>query len=250
MFQGVLLALAIAPSLDQAAEPVDRAAIEAYRAGDLASASSLWLQVLESDSPRVEGAERGRVLYDLGNVAARQGDWLEAVGWYTASLHLRPRDADTWANLEHARLSAELDPADRGDLVHTLKRLLSAPTRGESEWIALLALLPLAVCLGGEALRGGVLWRRGAWTALAFALLCSAPWVYGMATAGGDPMLVVAKQGAPVRSEPRNDAASIGRADAGVEVERVDELPGWVRVELADGTKGWTRAETVFALKR
>jgi hypothetical protein len=190
------------------------------------------------------------VLYDLGNVAARQGDWLEAVGWYSAALRWRPRDADTWANLEHARSKAGLDPADRGDLVDTLRRVLTAFTPAECEWLALLALLPLAFGLAGEALRGGALWRRLAWAGLLLAALGAVPWVYARAAAGGDPLLVIAKAGAPLRSEPRTDAAAIERAEVGAELERIDALPGWVRVELPEGTRGWTRADSVFALRR
>jgi tetratricopeptide (TPR) repeat protein len=234
----------------QDAGPVDRAAVEAYRAGELDSARNQWLALLEEHQPPLAGDERARVLYDLGNVAARQDEWLEAVGWYTASLRLRPRDADAWANLEHARTQAGLDPADRGDLVDTLRRLMTALTPAERQWLALLALAPLALALAGEALRGSALWRRLAWAGLLLAALGAAPWIYGRATAGGDPVLVIAESGAPLRSEPRGDAAAIERAEVGAELERVDELPGWVRLELPDGTRGWTRAAAVFPLRR
>src|SRR6185436_3640855 len=100
------LACASAPGVDQAA-------IDAYRRGNYDSAKSLWISALES-AP-LPSAERARILYDLGNAAFRSDAPLEAVGWYTASLRLRPRDADTWTNLEHARRTAKLDPADRGD---------------------------------------------------------------------------------------------------------------------------------------
>jgi hypothetical protein len=142
MLATLLLALASwsqAPGFDQAA-------VDAYRRGDYAGAKSLWIATLEtgrdeSGAPLPDG-ERARILYDLGNAAFRAGEPLEAVGWYTASLRLRPRDAETWSNLEHARRTAKLEPADRGDLAATLGRLLTSITHVESQWLALAGAAP------------------------------------------------------------------------------------------------------------
>lgn len=245
-----LLALWLGFVLSIAPQAPDADAIAAYRAGELANARSLWLELVESDPPRVEGFERARVLYDLGNVAARRGEWLEAVGWYAASLRLRPRDADAFANLEYARLQAGLPPADRGDLLDTLERLLTRTTRGESEWLALAALLPLALTLLGEALRGGVLWRRLSIAALVLALLGAAPWVHALLRGERDELLVIAPKGSALRSEPRHDAEVLARPAAGEILLRIDELPGWVRVRGEAGERPWVRSEDVFALRR
>ncbi len=122
------LGFSVSASAFQVAAPlgIDAEAVAAYRAGDLDTARSLWLELLEAEPRVVRGAERGRVLFNLGNLALRAQADLEAVGWYTASLRLRPRDADTWANLEFARLGTGLEPADRGDLKDTLARLFGA----------------------------------------------------------------------------------------------------------------------------
>jgi tetratricopeptide (TPR) repeat protein len=239
-----LLVLVLLP----AARAAEADAVAAYRAGDLATARAAWLAALERAD--VQGAERARVLYDLGNVAWREGHKLEAVGWYTASLRLRPRDADTWANLEHARREAGLDPADRGDLGATLRRLASAWDGAEARLLALLGLALWAAALAFEALRGG---RTARWVALlAFlaAAVLSVPWLHGALTTVQDPVLLVEETKALVRSEPRADAAVVAEVAAGSEVERLDALPGWVKLAAPDGTEGWVAAGSVFALRR
>ncbi len=245
----IVVVLSLLASGSRAQEGRDAAAIAAYRAGDFAAARAAWTELLAAE-PRIGGDERGRVLYDLGNLAFREGHTLEAVGWYSASLRLRPRDADTWANLEHARREAKLEPADRGDFRATLRRLVGAFTPGESRLLALFGLLAWAGTLAFEALRGG---RAGRWSAIggaAVALLFSAPWLHGAWTRVDRPALVVEDAKALVRSEPRTDAAVVAEAPAGDEVEVVDALPGWTKVRVADGTAGWVGANAVFELAR
>jgi len=228
----------------------DAEAIAAYRAGDLETARSLWLELLEAEPRQVSGAERARVLYNLGNLAVRDQEDLRAVGYYTASLRLRPRDPDARANLEFARLAAGLPPADRGDLSATVNLLLTWLTRAEAGWLALFSMLPLLVALTLEALRGGRRWRWGAVVGVLLALVGSLPLWVGIARGASDPVLVVAADGAPGRADPRADADLVEAAEPGTTLERVDDYPGWVRVELDRGRSGWVRSEEAFALKR
>lgn len=245
----IVAALVLLAGGAYAEAPRDASAVAAYRAGDLENARAQWTEVLAAE-PRIEGDERARVLFDLGNVAYRQGRTLESVGWYTAALRLRPRDGDTWANLEHARREAKLEPADRGDLKATLRRLLGAFTPAEARLLALAGLLTWAGALAFEALRGG---RAGRWLAIGgagFALLFAAPCLHGAWTDVDRPALVVEEGKALVRSEPRTDAAVVSEAPAGSEVEEVDALPGWTKIRLADGAEGWVGTAAVFALAR
>lgn len=223
-------------------------AVDAYRAGELETARTHWTELL----PDVEGLEKARVLYDLGNVAFRAKKPLEAVGWYTAALELAPRDEDVWANLEHARREAGLDPADRGDLVATLRRAMTSFTRGESELLAAAIAVLWGALLAFEAVRGGRLARRLAWAGAAVVALGFAPFLTHLATETRDPMLVIAPKERPLalKSEPRADAATIAQGTTGALVERHDELPGWVAVQLEDGTRAWAAAADVFALRR
>jgi len=248
MLGALLLACA---SLFTPAEGRDQAAIEAFRRGDFDSAASLWTAVLE-DSPALSDAERGRILYDVGNAVYRKGNVVESVGWYTASLRLRPRDADAWKNLEYARATAKLDPADRGDLASTAWRVFTSLTARESRWLALSGVLVGFAALAAEALRGGRVLRRLAWLGLVVALAAASPWVYHRTHDDHDTALVLeaTDHGADVRSEPRSDATVVGNVASGAEVERLDELPGWVKVELPGGNSGWIESRAAFSLKR
>jgi hypothetical protein len=250
--QAFLLAalLAFSPAQDGAAE--------AYRRGDFEAAQNLWIAELDGDrtsAAPLSSLERGRILYDVGNAAFRRGNVLEAVGWYTASLRVRPRDADTWKNLEHARATAKLEPADRGDLAATASRLLSSLTLAESEWLALAGAVLWLGALVAEALRGGRTLRRLAWVGLVVALLGLSPWIYHRAHDGLDTVLVIegadaASHGVEVHSEPRADATVIANVSAGDEAERLDELPGWTKIELPGGSPGWIESRAAFALRR
>ena len=228
----------------------DAAAIEAYRANDLETARSLWLELLEQDPPAVVGRERARIAYNLGNLASRDGDELQAVGWYSAALRERPRDDDTWANLKLARLNAGLEAADRGDLRATVQHLILSLTLTESSWLALFGLLPLALCLGFEAFRGGRRWRWASAAAFCHALLLVVPYWARSQEARSDPMLVTKTEGLALRSEPRPDANRILELEVGDEVERIDEILEWTSVRALGGRRGWVKTEGVFALRR
>lgn len=255
MFASIVLACAsCAPC--PTAPGVDQAAIDAYRRGNYDSAKSLWIAALETGKDEsgsaLPASERARILHDLGNTAFRSGAPLEAVGWYTASLRLRPRDGETWTNLEHARRTAKLEPADRGDLAATLWRLVTSITPAESEWIALAGAALWAALLAAEAIRGGRLLRRLSLAATFLALVSLVPWIVHRGRAERDTVLVIAADdgGTGVHSEPRPDAAVVANAAAGVELDRLDELPGWVKVVAPDGTAGWIESRAAFALRR
>lgn len=224
-------------------------AVEAYRRGDMASARTEWTALLNApDAPL--GRERARILYDLGNVSFREGKTLEAVGWYTSSLRLRPRDADTWTNLEEARSRAKLEPADRGDLSSTLKRIVRAFTDAEARWLALLGFLVLGAALAFEALRGGRLARWVAFGAGLFALVCCVPCVDHALRADTRAILVIQPDGVAVKSEPRDKSATTAELTAGSTVRHVDDLPDWTKVRVAGGLEGWVPRSSVFALER
>jgi len=219
-----------------------RDAVAAYEAGDFGSAETLWRDLL-GDSE----LDTADVLYDLGNAAWRQERPLEAAAWYTACLRLEPRRADAWANLEFVRGEAGVEPADRGDLTSTTRRLLFALTRGESEWLALGCAVLFALTLCAEALRGGALWRRLAAGAGALLLAGLAPWAAHLSRGDARALLVVAPDGGAVRSEPAAEAALVGRFPAGSEVQFLDALPGWVRAS-SGATQGWVEATSVHPL--
>lgn len=248
---GIVFADAKSPlaQSNDAAPAQNERAEQAYRAGDLDEAATSWTAYLESPAASAPD-ERARVLYNLGNVAFRRGQVLESIGWYTSALRLRPRDSDTWRNLEHARSAAKLDPADRGDLSATIERLLTSLTAAESERLLLIALLAWAACLTVEALRGGRLWRRLSILATALVVIGALPLIAVRAREQADALLVISPERVAVHSEPRADAAPVGEIAPGEQVERLDALPEWVKVQSPSGAVGWVKSNSVFDLHR
>lgn len=234
--------LEAAPDATPAGEVgLDAEALGAYRSGERGRAHQLWRKAFaEAPGP----GERARIAYNLGNTSYRLGELMEAVGWYTLSLRLAPRDADAWANLEFVRAEAELEPADRGDLSSTYRRVVGSLTPDESSWFLLLAMVGWAVSLLGEALRGGA-WRRAAWVGLAVTGLAALPRVHH-SLAGERPTLVLENTSA--RSEPDSASKALLTLEKGQLVERVDELSGWIGVDTGDGRKVWLRESSVFDL--
>ncbi len=241
----LLLGLALTTALATPAVAPEDVATAAYRAGRYDTAQTLWHDELRAAQA---SPERARLAYNIGNAAYRQGHVQEAVGWYTAALRLTPRDPDVWANLELARTESGLEPADRGDLAATTKRLVAALTLAEAEWLVIGLMLVLAACLGGEALRGGKLWSRLALGALLLVALALAPLAWNSVHAGGQPMMVISKRAVPARTEPRPDAKRITELAPGLELERLDALPGWVKVAAPGGLELWVRDAAVFDL--
>jgi len=252
LLTSVLLALTLAapPARSDVAAPFPsvetfQQGVEAYRRGDYNTAESLWRRLVERGDEEIDPAQ---LYYDLGNAVFRLERPLEAAGWYAAALRLTPRDADAWANLELARERAGLDPADRGDLLDTLGRLATALTLAELEW-ALVALAgALLAVLLVEALRGGVVLRRLAWVLGAACLLLGLLWLGRIALRDHAPQFVIEPGGAALRSEPRADAATVGRAEPAEVVESLDGMPGWVRVRADAGQIGWVEEGSLLVL--
>lgn len=239
-------ARAFAQTATESTERAHDRAVAAYQAGRYEQARELWLAELGSEDP--EALDRAALLFNLGNTAFRDKKPLQAAGWYTAALRLDPRHADAWHNLEFVRREAGLEPADRGDLTATARRLLTVMTLAESERALFAALAVLVLALAWEALRGGTAAKVVAWVSFGLVVVLAVPWTWQTLHADERAVFAAQPEGAALTSEPRADAALIGRIAAGTVLERVDLLPGWVRVRRDDGTVGWIAAETCVPL--
>ena len=221
--------------------------IKAYRAGDFAEAEAHWEACFEEP---LNSSERGRVAHNLGNSAHRRGDELQAVGWYTLGLRHTPRKPELWENLEFVRAAAGLEAADGGDLADTFKRLMKSVLPSEARGLFGLGLGILLLCFLGEAFRGGRFWSRMICMSLVLTALMATPWICMQRSLESDPLLIVGTPSVALRSEPRLSLSSTGKLLAGREVERLDELPGWVRVQDVEGQRGWVQESAVFELRR
>jgi hypothetical protein len=233
------------------------AGVAAWRAGEYELARGRWLEVLAeleahptSTRGRALHFDRHALLHDLGNAAFRLERPLEAVGWYLAALRHAPRERETLGNLQLARRAAELEPEGEGDFLGSLLASLGLLTPAESRFLVWIGLVPLLLGLLGEAIRGGRGWRTVAWLGALTAALCTLPLARHLWLGDSDPLLVIAEQRVEYRAEPLPERPATGALEPGQRVERLDQLPDWVRIETADGARGWVPAETVFALHR
>jgi tetratricopeptide (TPR) repeat protein len=213
------------------------AALEAYASGQYERASELWLAELRESG--AGALDRAALLYDLGNAAQRSKKPLVAAGRYAAALRIAPRHEDAWHNLELVRRQAGLEPADRGDLTATARRLLTVMTLSEAELLLLALAGALAAALAWEALRGGLAAKATSWALAGLLALATMPWAWQWTHAGDRLAFTVQPEGAPVTSEPRADSTLVGRIAPASEVECLDTLRGWVRVRDAAGSVGW-----------
>ncbi len=248
MLAALLLALVpllgAAPAQD--ALPFDEASA-LYRAGEWASAETLWLEAL---ALQPGDDERARLCGNLAAAAARQGDPHRAVAWYTAALRLRPRDGALLRDLELVRAQAGLDPYDDGSLSAALASWARDWTSDEARWLAAAALLALGLGAAIEAARGG----RNGRTALAAAHLLQpillAPWTAQALRAERGPWMVIQSGGVLARAEPRQDASRQAHFAAGDRLEVLDSWPEWLMVEGPEGVGVWVPETAVFALDR
>lgn len=241
----LVLVLCAATAFAEESSPLqalDRAATEAYRAQEYDLAEQQWNSALALDEVQASSSERARILHNLGNVSLRGGDALEAVARYRSSLKLRPRDADTWANLDFARSEANLDPAPRAGF-------LSSLTLAETERLVLFLALALFLMLVGEAFLGGAF---GPASVVAGLLLLGSlfPWAGRVAGADAEEAMVIKRAGTALRSEPRTGAASLIRLEPGTEHRVRDQLPDWISVETPDGVEGWVKAADLLRTTR
>lgn len=222
----------------------------AYRQQDYALATQEWQQRLQDPALARASAEHSRLAYNLGNAAYRSDQKLIAVGWYTIALQGRPRDAATWANLELARSECGLEPWDRGDLAATVGRVLGSWTPAEAGWIALGGLLGLALACAMEALRGGRAGRILLLLGLGLFLLTLSPLILVHGRDQRPQVMCVERAPLVLRSEPREEAASLADWAPGSTAVLLDQLPDWCKLELPSGEVGWVLKTGVFELSR
>ena len=248
MLAALLLALGslLGPVRAQDAVPFDEASV-LYRAGEWASAETLWLEAL---ALQPGDDERARLCGNLAAAAARQGDPHRAVAWYTAALRLRPRDGALLRDLELVRAQAGLDPYDDGSFSAALASWARDWSAEEARWLAAAGLVALALGAALEAVRGG----RNGRTALVAVLLLQpillAPWTAQALRAERGPWMVIQSGGVLARAEPRQDASRQAHFAAGDRLEVLDSWPGWLMVEGPEGVGVWVPETAVFALDR
>lgn len=220
-----------------------RSGVEAYTAGDYASALKDFEDVRET------GLMSKELYYNLGNSYLRSGEIAQAILWYERALRLDPSDADVRYNLEYARALTQ----DRIDEVPEM--FFQQWRRGvcylmpSNAW-AVIGLVSLALMVACVLLflLGSTAGRRklGFFLGIAFLVValmgCDfARWQRTEALR--QDMAIVMKPVSSVKSSPSADGAKdLFILHEGTRVRILDNVGGFSNVELADGRQGWIPA--------
>jgi len=240
----VALLLLVSPFAAQATESYPdslwKAGVEAYTAGDYASALRDWEEV------RSAGLMSRELYYNLGNAYFKTGEVAPAILWYERALRLDPSDSDVRYNLEYARSQTQ----DRIDEVpeiffeawgHKMCYLLPSNT-----WAVLsLVFLALTVALALLFLLGSTSGRRrlGFFAGIVTLLLAFLGWDFAQwqkTEAERQDMAIVMRPVSSVKSSPSADSAKdLFILHEGTRVKLLDTVSGYTNVELSDGRQGW-----------
>ncbi|MEZ5989482.1 MAG: hypothetical protein R3F30_10220 [Planctomycetota bacterium] len=232
------VALALAPASSAQADPRLAAAEQAYRDGRYAEAERVWRDLAAGPW----GAD-GRLHYDLGNAAYRQGHFAAAVLAYERALRRPGAGPEVRFNRDLALQRLRVPARGGGGLVEGFRTWLRDLDAGS--WFRLglgcqaLALLLLMAALAGRG-------RRTLWAVVTL-------WGLGLfaqvRAADVDPDrpvgVVVLEDRAPLRAEPRAGLEPILRLPAGQRARWLGGTRDWLRVSVTtpDGPReGWLPA--------
>lgn len=187
-------------------------------------------------------------LYNLGNVAARQKHWGEALGFYRRAIKLRPRDRDLLFNIDLAQSQL---PAQRGaklSNIEILRQQALSKTTFNELLTAFLILSAIFLGLILSYLRKRKIYQSEGASApipmiLAFAaiffFMVGALATLKLADLYQDRGTIVAAK-AELRSGPSETNAALSEISEGTEVEIQDRMNGWNQVtDAVTGLTGW-----------
>lgn len=220
-----------------------RSGVEAYTAGDYASALKDFEDVRET------GLMSKELYYNLGNAYLRSGEIAQAILWYERACRLDPSDADIRYNLEYARALTQ----DRIDEVPEV--FFRQWRRGvcyllpSNAW-AVIGLVSLALFVACVLLflLGSTGGRRklGFFVGIAFLVVALLGWDFAQwqrSEALRQDMAIVMKPVSSVKSSPSADGAKdLFILHEGTRVRILDNVGGFSNIELADGRQGWIPA--------
>ena len=217
-----------------------RSGVEAYTAGDYASALQDWEEL------RSAGLVSKELYYNLGNAYFKTEEIAPAILWYERALRLDPSDADIRYNLEFARSRTQ----DRIDEVpeiffeawgHKMCYLLPSDT-----WAVLsLVFLAATVALALMFLLGSTSGRRrlGFFAGIVTLLLAFLGWDFAQwqrTEARRQDTAIVMRAVSSVKSSPSADTAKdLFILHEGTRVKLLDSVSSYSNIELSDGRQGW-----------
>lgn len=217
-----------------------RAGIEAYTAGDYASALRDWQDV------EATGLMSKELYYNLGNAYFKDSQIAPAILWYERALRLDPSDADVRYNLEYARALTQ-DKIEEVPEIFFEQWGRSMCYRLPSNAWAVIGLVFLALCVGCVLLflLGSTPGRRrlGFFGGIAALLIALLGWDFAQwqrQEARRQDLAIVMKPVVSVKSSPSEGSAKdLFILHEGTRVRILDNVGGYAQIEIADGRQGW-----------
>lgn len=223
-----------------------RSGVEAYTAGDYASALKDFEDVRET------GLMSKELYYNLGNSYLRSGEIAQAILWYERALRLDPSDADVRYNLEYARALTQDRIEEVPEMFFQQWRRGVCYLLPSNAW-AVIGLVSLALMVACVLLflLGSTAGRRklGFFLGIAFLVVALLGWDFSRwqrSEALRQDMAIVMKPVSSVKSSPSADGAKdLFILHEGTRVRILDNVGGFSNIELADGRQGWITSPDV-----
>ena len=242
LLAALLLTLPIGLQAQEVSYPdsLFRAGIEAYTAGDYASALRDWQDV------EATGLMSKELYYNLGNAYFKDSQIAPAILWYERALRLDPSDADVRYNLEYARALTQ-DKIEEVPEIFFEQWGRSMCYRLPSNAWAVIGLVFLALCVGCVLLflLGSTPGRRrlGFFGGIAALLIALLGWDFAQwqrQEARRQDLAIVMKPVVSVKSSPSEGSAKdLFILHEGTRVRILDNVGGYAQIEIADGRQGW-----------
>ena len=217
-----------------------KAGVEAYAAGNYASAVKDWEDV------RATGLTSRELLYNLGNGYVKTGEIGKAVLSYERALRMDPSDADVKYNLEYTRSLTQ----DRIDSVpefflETWGRNACYSLPSDTWAVLSLVLLAVTLLLALLFMLGSSAGKRrlgffGAIVAFIVTFVCWDFAGWQSREERRQDLAIVIKTVSQVGSSPSEESAkSLFILHEGTKVKILDNVSGFSQIEIADGRQGW-----------
>ena len=217
-----------------------RSGVEAYTAGDYASALKDWQDV------QATGLMSKELYYNLGNACFKDSQIAPAILWYERALRLDPSDADVRYNLEYARALTQDKIEEIPEIFfeqwgHSLCYLLP------SDIWAIIGLVFLALFVGCVLLflLGSTSGRRrlGFFAGIVTLLVAFLGWDFAQwqrQEAQRQDLAIVMRPVTSVKSSPSESSAKdLFILHEGTRVKILDNVGSFTQIEIADGRQGW-----------
>ena len=238
---GILFFLSEAKADVESATALFQKGNEAYEAGEFDQAVEEYQKIVGL------GIKNSKVFYNLGNVYFRKNQLGKAILSYRRALSLDPRDEDSMANLEFAKLFT-LDKIEEqkvnpfSNLLHWFLDLWSTDELTIFVSLSYCLSIVFGILILFTRSKRALLWGLTIFL-LVFVVSSSslAAKLYFNSIESG---VVIAAQ-AQVRSGPGEDYTLQFTGHEGLEFQISGESEDWYRILLPNGVRGWIPKETV-----